>query len=175
MTRAAAPVTLLSLLSLLCGCAATPPIVQAPVAAAATVKCDGEPFAGGSCEPIRYTSEACAKVSWFGSQPLLDTLRVCLGVPAPPSGKTCTESPDNVECYLDRHPRSCNFLALPGITPCQEELFMTCLEHADLGGGRPVWVSRPATVIAQLPATGNVASEICHWQRARQSMPVVSE
>jgi hypothetical protein len=159
-------------------CAEQPKVVKAPVAEPDSIACDFPLFqtAGASaCEPIAYTPQACARYQWFGSQALLETNKVCLGLPEPPSGRSCTESPDNLRCYLERHPRACNYLDLEGRTPCLDELFMTCIEHGDLGNGMPTWVTRIPTVAKQPAPPPLVASQMCHWQKSRGAWPVVAE
>ena len=139
--------------------------------------CNFSPFAPQpgqpACESIPYTPAACREFApaWSEGQVKAKFGKICLGFKDVPE-KTCDEEPNNIKCFLERHPQACNYLSMSAWTPCLNELFLECIEHGDLSGGEPIWVTPPE----KIPAPHSkfwTASEVCHWYKHKNRWPTI--
>ena len=51
-----------------------------------------------------------------------------------------------------------------------ESVGLQCLEHGDLGDGKPIWAT-PSREMPKPYARFVTASEMCHWYRATHQWP----
>jgi hypothetical protein len=168
-------------LGALCACASATPATTAtttpaqPASAAAPVFSAGDctfplfqPKPDAPCAPIAYSKEACAAHAWFGAQAPAASQKICLGFQKPKPGATCAEQPHTIDCFLEKNPGACNFLQSSEWSPCLNELYLSCIEHGDLGA--PLFVTPPDEI--PRPYERYVtASEVCHWYRAKSVWP----
>lgn len=126
--------------------------------------------ATATCERITYSPEACQSYNWFEGQTAAASGKICLGFQRPAPGKRCSDNPGNINCYLATHPGACNYLNSSVWSACLNELYLTCIEKGDLGGGAPIWVT-PAASIAMPYSRWVTGSEYCHWFNATGTWP----
>jgi hypothetical protein len=127
---------------------------------------------------------ACAAQPWFGPQHRAATHQACLGFQRPPPGLDCKSTPDNINCYLQKHPQACNYLEHPAWSQCMNELYITCLERApapinvpslrmsDLDRTRALWVTDPSHVPRGSPNPYVTQNEVCHWYQHTGQWPL---
>jgi hypothetical protein len=123
-----------------------------------------------ACEKIPYTPAACHAQEWSEGQTKVASGKMCLGFQKPKPGTTCAEEPGNINCFVEKNPGTCNYFRSSKWSPCLNELFLECLEHGDLSGGQPIWVT-PAAKIPSPPSKFWTASEMCHWYKHTNTWP----